>query len=286
MDTNKKIKLLDFKLTKTLWNTLFWVYKSKFSWNWIDFVEHKDYVFWDPIKNIDWKTFARTQNIHTKIYEEEKDLKVLFLIDYNKNMDFWIYDRTKKDILEEIFYSLSFSSYHSNDSIWAYIYWLKEKIFFPFKKWIWNIFQVLKTINSEKLNREIDKNRTNKILLDIIKTNLRDNLIFILSDDLDLIDEKVLKILSINNQIIFINIFDDFENNLVKFSGDISLSDWKSFSLVSLSNDKKINEYKKIRQNKILNFQNSLKKNKISYLLLDTKKDIFKELYLFLSKLN
>jgi hypothetical protein len=53
-------------------------------------------------------------------------------------------------------------------------------------------------------------------LLEQIKLNTKNTFIFILSDDLDLIDEKTLKILSINNQIIFINIFDDFENNLTK----------------------------------------------------------------------
>lgn len=286
MDTNKKIKLLDFKLTKSLWNSLFWIYKSKFSWTWMDFVEHKEYIFWDPIKNIDWKTLSRTQKLHTKVFEEDRDLKVLFLIDFNLNLDFQIFEKTKKDILEEVFYSLSFSSYNSWDTIWAYIYWLDEFKYFDYQKWIWNIFWVIKFLNGEVLNRKIDNNRTNLMLNYLSNKNTKNNLIFILSDDLDFIDEKLLKVLSIDNQIIFINIFDDFENNLLNIPWDISLSNWNSFSFISLSNDKKIEEYKKIRKFKISNFENSLKKNKISYLMLDTKKDIFKELYLFFSKLK
>ena len=63
MKINKKIKILDFKLSKILNWWLFWAYKSKFSWNWMEFAEHKEYHFWDHVKDIDWKASSKTNQI-------------------------------------------------------------------------------------------------------------------------------------------------------------------------------------------------------------------------------
>ncbi|NCO31633.1 DUF58 domain-containing protein [bacterium] len=54
----------------------------------MDFVEHKEYSFSDPLKSIDWKASSKSDKIYSKIYEEERDLKVLFVIDINKNINF------------------------------------------------------------------------------------------------------------------------------------------------------------------------------------------------------
>ena len=137
MQIIKKIKLIDFKLTKSIWNLLFGLYKSKFHWSWINFSEHKEYVFWDPVKTIDWKTSSKTDKIYSKIFEEEKELKVLFLIDLNPSIFWKIAKQTKKEILEEVFYSLAFSSYKNSDSFWILFYWSEKQEFIPYKKDFW-----------------------------------------------------------------------------------------------------------------------------------------------------
>lgn len=138
MNTIKEIKLLDFKLSKSLWNSLFWAYKSKFFWKWIDFEEHREYNFWDPIKNIDWKASFKWDKFYSKIFEEERDLKILFLIDINSWINFSFAKKTKKDLLKELFYSISFSAYNNWDSIWAYLYDWKKNIFLILK----NLFEI------------------------------------------------------------------------------------------------------------------------------------------------
>ena len=245
MKINKKIKLLDFKLTKALWKGLFGVYKSAFKWVWIEFVEHREYSYWDSIKNIDWKTSARTDTIYTKIFEEERDINVLFLLDINEWMNFWTENKTKKDILEEIFYSLAFSAIQNNDNIWAYIYWNNYYDFINYKKWIWNIFKILEELENNNNNNNIKNKqnnlwRTEKILYEINKKNIRNNLIFILTDDTNFIDDNILKLASIENQIILINIFDYFENNLFDINSNISLKLENNFINIDLNNKKKI----------------------------------------------
>ena len=296
MEINKKIKLFDFKLTKALWKGLFGVYKSVFKWVWIEFVEHREYSFWDSIKNIDWKTSARTDTIYTKIFEEERDINVLFLIDVNKTMDFWTEDKTKKDILEEIFYSLAFSAVQNNDNVWAYIYLDNFKKFINYKKWVWNIFRILEEIyeiedfnENKQIKKDNEKSilwRTEKVLYEINRKNIRNNLIFILTDDTNFTNENILKLVSTWNQVILINIFDYFENNLMDFNSNISLKSGSNFMNIDLNNKEKVEKYKKIRKEKLNILKNKLLKDKIWYLIIDTKTDIYKEIFWYFSKIK
>lgn len=63
MKTQNKIKSIEIKISKLLNWWLFWNYKSKMHWNWMDFAEHREYNFWDSIKNIDWKASSRWNSI-------------------------------------------------------------------------------------------------------------------------------------------------------------------------------------------------------------------------------
>lgn len=286
MNVTKKIKLLDFSLTKSLGNSFFWLYKSNFKWNWIDFVEHKEYSFSDPLKSIDWKASSKSDKIYSKIYEEERDLNVLFVIDINKNINFWVYDKTKKDILEEVFFTIAASSNMSGDSIAIMLYDWEKQIFIPFKKWFWNIFKTISELENKSNFSVLDTDRTSKIITFLNKINTKNTLIFFLSDDLNLKIDKNIKLLWYNNQIIYLNIFDHFENNLANIWLDLSLNNWNNFLNISLNDKSKIEKYKKNRNLVINKFNDMLVKNWVYYKSLDTKNDIFRELFLFFSKIK
>ncbi len=284
MEINKKIKLLDFKLKKDLWTMLFWAYKSIFSWNWIDFLEHREYLPWDPVKNIDWKTVWKTDKIYSKVFEEDRDLNVLFILDLSWNIDLGFFSKTKKDLLEEVFYYLSMSCNYSWDNIGVYLLWIEEKpIFISYKKWLTNIYKTIKYIEDNEKYLDID---FKKELINISKKNINKNLIFILSDNLSSNDNDWLKFLSQKNEVIYLWIFDYFENNLYQTNANISLWNKNDFINISLDDKKKILKYRELRNSKIIEFKTFLNKFSIDYLLLDTKKDIYKELYLFFSKLK
>lgn len=284
MQVTKKIKLIDFKLTKSIWNLLFGLYKSRFCWNWINFFEHREYVFWEPVKNIDWKASSKAQKIYSKIFEEEKELNVLFLIDTNSSMLFGSSQKSKKDLLEEVFYALAFSSYKNSDNFWVFLFdWIND-IKLPYKKDFWNIFKTIKILENIENTWKIEKNRLKIQLEKLKKLNIKDNLIFILSDYIFYENDKNLSILSLGNEIIYINIFDVLENNLNDFWNEISLNSWTKFLEIS-QNSKKIEKFNFLRKQKIKNFENILKKNNIWYIFLDTEKDVFKELYHYFSKI-
>lgn len=293
MDISKKIKTLEFKLSKILNWWLFWAYKSKFHWSWMEFAEHKEYIFWDSLRDIDWKAYNKTNTIYVKKYEEERDLNVLFILDNSKSMEFWSQEKTKKELLVEVFYSLAMSAYSNNDNIWAYIFNESYFSYIESKKSKENIFKILEKLDifypyqvEYSRNEREGINKIEEILNLIHKRNVKNNLIFILTDDTEIKNEKLFKLLWRENEIIYINIFDDFENNLTDLWWFFSFTPWKDFLNIDLSDTKKIEEYKKNINIKFKYLKEIFRKNNVGYINLNTNSDVFKELILYFYKVK
>lgn len=311
MDINKKIKTLDLKLSKILNGWLFWAYKSKFHGSWMEFLEHREYNIWDSVKNIDWKTSSKTNNLYVKKYEEQRDLNVLFLLDISASMDFWLEEKTKKDLLIEVFYSLSLSAYVNNDNIWAFLFDQNKINYIDYKKSKHNIFKIIDNIINHKKSNTNNKNGflknifnkyiNNSKVIDnkknlenisiknifetIHKRGIKNNLIFLLTDKTDFDNEKIIRILSRENEIVVINIFDHFENNLSVQNLNLSLNMNSDFLNIDLSDSKKINEYKQKRASKLKFLEKSFYKKWIWYIKIDSKTDLFKELIKYFIKI-
>lgn len=290
MKISKKVQILDFKLSKILNWWLFWAYKSNFSGNWMEFSEHSEYNFWDQIKNIDWKASSKTDSMFIKKYEEERDLNVFFILDNTTSMKFWSQDITKKQLLEEVFYSLAMSAYQKNDNIWWMVFNEEETFYIDYKKSKNNIYRILDILENRDNNfnpvGEKEENKFKRIFEYIINKWVKDNLIFILTDYIGDIDEKLLRLVSNKNEVIYINIFDYFENNLANIQWGVSLNLWNNFLNIDLSKWDKISEYNILRQNKIKYNKALLNKNKVWYINIDTKSDIFQELMIYFLKLK
>ena len=265
---NSRYKQLDISIKKKLSWDFLGSFQTAFKWLWTEFDSLREYIPWDSIKSIDWKSTAKLWDVHVKNYEEEKDLKILFLIDNSTSLDFGSEDVTKKETLEEIFFLLAYSSIATWHSIWSFVNWE----FIDFKKWEENILKTLNTLSIPSSNKKSSS-------LDIKKLNIKNTLILHLTDSLSP-DINQLKYLNISNEIIIINIFDYFENNLSEdvFAGFF----WKIWTLV-LGNKNKTSNYKKIRDWKIQALKKILKKQEIEYLKIDNRDDIFLQFYKFFS---
>lgn len=290
MNINKKIKTLEFKLSKILNWWLFWAYKSKFHWSGMEFAEHKQYIFWDSLRDIDWKIYSKTDKLYVKKYEEERDLNVLFALDNTKSMEFWSQDYTKKDILQEVFYSLAMSAFLNNDNVWALIFDENNIDFIEHKKSkenIFKIFQKLESVNNAKWwNTENKITKIENLLNQLYKRNIKNNLIFVLTDDTEIKNEKILKLVWKENELVYINILDDFEYNLPNLWWNISFLLGNNFLNIDLSNEKKIQEYRKKINYKFKYLNELFRKNKVWYIKLTTNSDIFKDLLLYFYKIK
>jgi len=296
-----KIKKLEFKFYKNLWADLLWLYKTAFRWQWMEFRELREYVFWDSIKHIDWKTTAKTWKMQTRIYDEERDLNVLFVIDNSSFMQKWFLNKTKKDLAEEVFYALALSAISNNDNIWALFYDEEEVLdFINFKKWIWNLYRIIEKWDEyENKNSFWEAGYTFKALKKIFDLRIKRTLIFILTTDTNFDNKNILKLVGGDNEIIIINLFDSIENDLSilwkilnsdnkniinEFWIDLLVWDKKDFLSINLWDKVSLEKYKKNREQKLEKLKNFLLKNKISYLKIENLDNSNEKLLEFFKK--
>ena len=278
-------KKYEFKFLKNAWWNLLWAYKSLFHGQWIEFDEFREYNIWDPIKNIDWKRSAKSNKLYIKEFEEERDLSIIFLIDIWKSMKFGSKTKRKLELLKDIFFSIAFSASKNNDNVWAILYDDEIQRFISPKRGESNILTIINSIN-ELNNKSYNNSNTSNVISHINKMNIRNSLLFVLTDDLENIDKNNLKLAWLENDIIYINIFDYMENNLDPELWDIVLGTWKEKLNINLKNIEKTEEYRELRMNKILDFKNKLRKNNIYYIMLDSESNIYQELLRFFLELT
>ncbi len=291
----KRYKDLEIKIKKKLSWDFLGSFKSAFKWLWVEFDSLREYIPWDSIKSIDWKTTAKLWDVHVKNYEEEKDLKILFLIENSPSLNFGSEKQTKRQTLEEIFFLLAQSAISTGHSIWIQVTQPFENIppskgglggaFIDFKRWEENIIKTLDVLN-KKNNLSIPPSKGGLGGAFVSKWGLggnknlkiKDSLIFLLTDNLGR-ENTDLKYLNINNEIITINIWDYFENNLSEesFEVDFFRKIWNIF----FWKNNKITQYKRLRKNKIEKLKRSLKKQHIEFLHLDNRDNIFLKFYKF-----
>ena len=122
MDTKellKKIRLLEIK-TKGLTKHIFsGEYHSAFKGRGMAFSEVRDYHFGDEVRTIDWNVTARFNKPHVKVFDEERELTVMLIIDVSGSENFGWNSKTKKDLALELAAVLSFSAISNNDKVGA-----------------------------------------------------------------------------------------------------------------------------------------------------------------------
>lgn len=287
---NKKYKLLELK-TKALVDSLFiWNYKTKHKWRWIEFADFREYTHWDPVKTIDFVKSEKAWKTLIKLYEEERELSVYFLIDIKDSFLQKFWNKTKKDSLLEIYYLLWLTAIQSWDKLWALINYDRNELYFG-KKWKQNFINILNNIEknywkikSENFLEKIksiffkkNKIQDNKksILSYFNSLKIKNSLVFYLTDKMDF-NPKELKVTCKKNDFVLCNIFNSFENNLnwewIIWINDLNLK-------IDLQNNNKVEEYRKLRFEKINNLKQKILKYSWRYVLIDEKTNIYKEFY-------
>lgn len=270
-------KKIDIK-TRQLVNTLFlWNYKAAFKGRWIEFDDFREYTFSDDARYIDWLVSAREWKTVIRRYREERELEILFVLDNSLSMQFGD-NKSKRETLEEVFYILGFSALQNGDKIGACILDGQHSIYIPFKKWKWALFQVF-----QKLESETPVIAPEKFSFDFLnKTRIKNTLTFVLTDKLE-IDDASLKIARLKNDIIFIHISDYFENTL-EWKGIKVLQNGTQQISINLDDREKKEKYRELRQEKMQKFQKKLLKYKIDSIMIDDRKNPYKEILKLMKK--
>lgn len=137
MDANellKKVRKIEIK-TRGLSNNIFaGEYHSAFKGRGMTFAEVRQYQYGDDIRDIDWNVTARQRTPFVKVYEEERELTVMLLIDVSGSRNFGAVGPTKRDMIAEIAATLAFSAIQNNDKIGVIFFADKIEKFIPPKK--------------------------------------------------------------------------------------------------------------------------------------------------------
>ena len=145
-DLFKKVRKIEIK-TRGLTNHIFsGQYHSAFKGRGMTFSEVREYQYGDDIRNIDWNVTARFHKPFVKIFEEEREMTVMLLVDVSGSNDFGSIDATKRDITAELAAVLAFSAIQNNDKVGVIFFSDQIEKFIPPKKGSSHILRIIREI--------------------------------------------------------------------------------------------------------------------------------------------
>ncbi len=211
----KKVRKIEIK-TKSLSHQIFaGEYHSAFKGRGMAFSEVREYQFGDDVRNMDWNVTARLRSPYIKVFEEEREMTVVLLVDVSSSSIFGSVAKSKRELVAEIAAVLSFSASINNDKVGALFFSSKVEKFIPPKKGRSHLLRILR----ELLEFEPEDNGTNisealRFLTNAIKRRCT---AFLLSDLLDVNAEskpnyeEALKIAVNRHDISVVNVYDPRE---------------------------------------------------------------------------
>lgn len=224
-DLLKKVRKIEIKARGLTKHIFAGEYHSAFKGRGIAFSEVREYQYGDDIRTIDWNVTARFNHPYVKIYEEERELTVMLLIDVSGSGSFGTNVNFKQDVMTEIAAILSFSAIFNKDKIGVIFFSDKIGKFIPPQKSRKHILRIIR----ELLDFRPDSNKTNldvplRFLTNAIKKRCT---AFILSDFIAPDFEEALRIASNKHDIAAIKVFDKAETTLPDI-GFVKISDAES----------------------------------------------------------
>lgn len=208
----KQVRQIEIR-TKGLVNQIFsGEYHSVFKGRGMEFSEVREYQFGDDIRNIDWNVTARFAHPFVKIYEEERELTVILMIDMSGSLEFGTVEKTKQQVAAEISAILAFSALQNNDKVALILFTDKIEKFIPPKKGKTHVLRIIREILSFKPAG----NRTNiKSALEYMNNAIKKkSIVFLISDFMDDGYEKILRIAGKKHDLVGIGLNDRREDEI------------------------------------------------------------------------
>lgn len=203
----QKVHRIEIK-TRGLSNNIFaGQYHSAFKGRGISFAEVREYQYGDDIRDIDWNVTARFHRPYVKVYEEERELTVMLLIDVSASLDFGTVTRTKRELATEIAATLAFSAIQNNDKIGVIFFSDKIEKFIPPKTGRKHILYIIRELLDFKpASIRTDIKVAVEYLTNVMKRRCT---AFILSDFMDNTDyTQPLDIANRKHDVVAIQLFD------------------------------------------------------------------------------
>lgn len=287
-----KVRKIEIKTRRLSANLFAGQYHSAFKGRGMAFSEVREYQFGDDVRDIDWNVTARFNKPYVKVFEEERELTVMLLVDVSGSLDFGTQSQMKKDMATEIAATLAFSAIQNNDKIGVVFFSDKIEKYIPPKKGRKHILYIIREmLDFKSESTKTDVKQAVEFLTNVMK---RSCTAFVLSDfytQLDGYENKkesfntALTIANRKHDVIAIQIYDKRMKELpdVGLLRVIDAETGREMTIDTASNKVRMLHYDAFMQHSDL-LQNIFNKSKVDNVSIATDEDYVKALLMLFAK--
>lgn len=284
-DLLKKVRKIEIKSRGLSSNIFAGKYHSAFKGRGMAFSEVRAYQYGDDVRDIDWNVTARTGNPHVKVFEEERELTVMLLIDVSGSLDFGTRVEIKRDVVTEISATLAFSAIQNNDKIGVVFFSDKVEKYIPPKKGRKHILYIIhEMLDFKPQSRKTDISCALEFLVSALK---RKCTAFLISDFYARKSfEKQMMICSNKHDVVAIQVFDPFAKTLPDV-GLMKIMDLETEHEMYIdTSDKKLrNAHSRYWQEREQELESLFKRSNVDSVAIATNEDYVKSLiHLFIQR--
>ena len=246
MDTKellKKVRKIEIKTRRLSDHIFSGEYHSSFKGRGMTFSEVRQYQFGDDIRSIDWNVTARYNEPYVKVFEEERELTMMLVVDISGSESFGTTQQFKRDILTEISATLAFSAIQNNDKVGLLLFSNEIELFIPPKKGKTHVLRIIRElIEFQPNSKKTDLTFALRYFSNVMKKKA---IVFILSDFIDTGYDNALKIIGKKHDVTGIRVYDKLETELPKL-GMVPMRDAENDEIVLVNTNSKTvrNNYK------------------------------------------
>ena len=215
MDTKallKKVRKIEIKTRRLSDHVFGGEYHSTFKGRGMTFSEVRQYQFGDDVRAIDWNVTARYNEPFVKVFEEERELTLMLVVDVSGSEAFGTQTQFKREILTEIAATLAFSALQNNDKVGLVLFSDQVELFIPPKKGRSHILRIIRELLEFKpKSSKTNISNTLEFLSGVLKKKA---IVFILSDFMDGDYEKTLRITAKKHDLTGIRVYDPIETQI------------------------------------------------------------------------
>lgn len=282
----KKVRRIEIKTRGLSANIFAGQYHSAFKGRGMAFSEVREYQYGDDIRDIDWNVTARYNKPYIKVFEEERELTVMLLVDVSASESFGTHTSIKRDIVTELAATLAFSAIQNNDKIGVIFFSDKIEKFIPPKKGRKHILYIIRELlGFEGESPKTDINMALKFLTSAIKKRCTT---FMISDFIDSGNyDNALTIANRKHDLVALQVYDKLESELPNI-GLMKIADAESgheqwIDTSSTQVRKYYKEWWNKRQSEMLDAFN---RSRVDNMSVSTDQDYVKSLLLLFKKRN
>lgn len=271
-DLLKKVRRIEIKTRGLSQNIFAGEYHTAFKGRGMTFSEVREYQYGDDVRSIDWNVTARFQRPYVKIFEEERELTMMLLVDVSGSRDFGSQYQTKKDMMTELAATLAFSSMQNNDKIGVIFFSDRIEKFIPPQKGRKHVLHIIRElIDFEPVSRKTDIANVLRYFTNVIKKHCT---AFLISDFMDENYGDALMIANRKHDIAALHLYDIRETDLPDV-GLIKLKDAETEERVWFdTSDKRLRKaYRDAWGERVLGMQQWFARAGVDYVSISTADD-------------